>query len=350
MSKIKSIYICSNCGANSPKWIGKCPSCEAWNTYREELFQKTNTEKNLSDLWKAQNSTNSLVQHAKRLDQIEAGSLTRWDTKDKELNRTLGGGLVRGSVILLAGQPGIGKSTLLLQLALQLPVEKTLYISGEESEEQIKLRALRLNKPLDHCFLLAENRLDLILTEAARLKPDVVIIDSVQTLTTPELDSAPGSISQIRECSNELIRYAKETGTPIFLIGHITKDGDIAGPKLLEHMVDTVLQFEGEKHYAYRILRTQKNRFGSTDELSLYEMTENGLKSIQNPSELLLSQHEERLSGSAVASTVEGLRPLLVETQALVSQAVYGNPQRVATGFDSKRLSLLLAVLEKRCG
>ena len=350
MSKIKSIYICSNCGANSPKWIGKCPSCEAWNTYREELFQKTNTEKNLSDLWKAQNSTNSLVQHAKRLDQIEAGSLTRWDTKDKELNRTLGGGLVRGSVILLAGQPGIGKSTLLLQLALQLPVEKTLYISGEESEEQIKLRALRLNKPLDHCFLLAENRLDLILTEAARLKPAVVIIDSVQTLTTPELDSAPGTISQIRECSNELIRYAKETGTPIFLIGHITKDGDIAGPKLLEHMVDTVLQFEGEKHYAYRILRTQKNRFGSTDELSLYEMTENGLKSIQNPSELLLSQHEERLSGSAVASTVEGLRPLLVETQALVSQAVYGNPQRVATGFDSKRLSLLLAVLEKRCG
>ncbi|HRI00692.1 MAG TPA: DNA repair protein RadA [Saprospiraceae bacterium] len=347
--KLKSVYLCSQCGVSSPKWLGKCPSCGAWNSYQEELIGKEVQNKSSRSAWQDP-QTGPKKSKATRLDEVEAGAFVRLDTKDIELNRSLGGGLVRGSVVLLAGQPGIGKSTLLLQLALNLPVNTILYVSGEESEEQIKLRALRLEKPLHHCFLLSENRLDLVLAEAARLKPDVLIVDSIQTLAAAELESAPGTVSQIRECTNELIHFAKETGTPVFLIGHITKEGEIAGPKLLEHMVDTVLQFEGEKHYAYRILRTLKNRFGSTDELAIYEMNAKGLHAISNPSELLLSQHEERLSGSAVAAMVEGLRPLLIEAQALVGSAVYGTPQRVANGFDSKRLSMLLAVLEKRCG
>ncbi|MGB3196422.1 MAG: DNA repair protein RadA [Saprospiraceae bacterium] len=349
MSKAKSIFYCSTCGAQSPKWIGKCPSCDTWNSYQEELKIVDQNENPIRTSWKSGNSDQK-PKHAIRLDQIEVGNLKRIDTSDDELNRVLGGGLVKGSVILLAGQPGIGKSTLLLQISMSLKAGKTLYVSGEESEEQISLRAKRLGKNSDRCFLLPETRLDFILAEATVLKPELLIIDSIQTLSSPLLESAPGTVSQIRDCTNELIRFAKETKTSVFLIGHITKEGDIAGPKLLEHMVDTVLHFEGDRHYSYRILRTLKNRFGSTDELSIYEMSSAGLKPISNPSEILLSQHEERLSGSAIAATVEGLRPLLLETQALVGAAVYGTPQRVTTGFDARRLSMLLAVLEKRCG
>ncbi|MBK8641042.1 MAG: DNA repair protein RadA [Saprospiraceae bacterium] len=346
MSKARIIFVCSNCGANSSKWIGHCPSCGTWNSYQEEILEKREESE---PGWKTIKEDHKNLKSV-RLDQLETGKLLRLDTHDKELNRALGGGLVRGSVTLLAGQPGIGKSTLLLQLALQIRLQAVLYVSGEESEEQIKIRANRLNHSQESCFLFSETRIDVILSETARLKPGLLIVDSIQTLSSPQLDSAPGTISQIRECTNELIRFAKETGVPVFLIGHITKEGDIAGPKLLEHMVDTVLQFEGDKQYSFRILRTLKNRFGSTDELSIYEMDGTGLKPVENPSELLLSQHEERLSGSAVACTIEGLRPILIETQALVGTAVYGTPQRVATGFDSRRLSMLLAVLEKRCG
>ncbi len=349
MAKSKSIFYCSNCGAQSPKWIGKCPSCETWNSYQEEIKIESQNESPLRSTWKSNNS-DTKAKHAIRLDQIEIGQLKRTDTTDAELNRVLGGGLVNGSVTLLAGQPGIGKSTLLLQIAMSLKTGLSLYVSGEESEEQISMRANRLNKTSQRCFLLPETRLDYILAEATVLKPELLIIDSIQTLSSPLLESAPGTVSQIRDCTNELIRFAKETKTSVFLIGHITKEGDIAGPKLLEHMVDTVLHFEGDRHYSYRILRTLKNRFGSTDELSIYEMTSNGLTAISNPSEILLSQHEERLSGSAIAASVEGLRPILLETQALVGAAVYGTPQRVTTGFDTRRLSMLLAVLEKRCG
>jgi DNA repair protein RadA/Sms len=349
LAKSKSIFYCSNCGAQSPKWIGKCPSCETWNSYQEEIKIESQNESPLRSTWKSNNS-DTKAKHAIRLDQIEIGQLKRTDTTDAELNRVLGGGLVNGSVTLLAGQPGIGKSTLLLQIAMSLKTGLSLYVSGEESEEQISMRANRLNKTSQRCFLLPETRLDYILAEATVLKPELLIIDSIQTLSSPLLESAPGTVSQIRDCTNELIRFAKETKTSVFLIGHITKEGDIAGPKLLEHMVDTVLHFEGDRHYSYRILRTLKNRFGSTDELSIYEMTSNGLTAISNPSEILLSQHEERLSGSAIAASVEGLRPILLETQALVGAAVYGTPQRVTTGFDTRRLSMLLAVLEKRCG
>ena len=349
MSKSKTIFYCSNCGAQSPKWIGKCPSCETWNSYQEEIRIESQNESPLRSTWKS-NHSDTKTKHAIRLDQIEIGQLKRTDTTDPELNRVLGGGLVNGSVTLLAGQPGIGKSTLLLQIAMFLKTGISLYVSGEESEEQISMRANRLKKTSQRCFLLPETRLDYILAEATVLKPELLIIDSIQTLSSPLLESAPGTVSQIRDCTNELIRFAKETKTSVFLIGHITKEGDIAGPKLLEHMVDTVLHFEGDRHYSYRILRTLKNRFGSTDELSIYEMTSNGLTAISNPSEILLSQHEERLSGSAIAASVEGLRPILLETQALVGAAVYGTPQRVTTGFDTRRLSMLLAVLEKRCG
>lgn len=274
----------------------------------------------------------------------------RISTGDNELDRAIGGGLVAGSVSLLTGQPGIGKSTLMLQLALNAKVDKVLYVSGEESGEQIKMRANRIKKNRADCYLLAETRLSSILSEALRLKVNLLIVDSVQTLFDENIESAPGSISQIRECTQQLIRFAKETGTPLLIIGHINKEGDIAGPKLLEHMVDTVMHFEGDKHHLYRILRIFKNRFGSTDELSMYEMNAEGLRPIDNPSELLLAQHDEQLSGSAIAATIEGQRPLLIETQALVSNAVYGVPQRVANGFDSKRMAMLLAVLEKRCG
>ncbi|MBK6861849.1 MAG: DNA repair protein RadA [Saprospiraceae bacterium] len=347
MSKLKTIYICSNCGANSPKWMGRCTSCNEWNSYVEEVIARD--EPSIKNAWKDLAAGSSKPQSS-ILEDVQIEHIDRIRTGDPELDRALGGGLVRGSVTLLAGQPGIGKSTLLLQMALSAVVDKVLYVSGEESEQQIKLRAERLQRGQKNCYLYAESRILFILAEAARLKPGLIVIDSVQTLITDELESAPGSISQIRECSHQIIRYAKEHGVPVFLIGHINKEGDIAGPKLLEHMVDTVLQFEGDRLYAYRMLRTLKNRFGSTDEMSLYEMQSTGMRPITNPSELLLSQHEEKLSGSAIAATMEGQRPLLIEAQALVGSAVYSTPQRVANGFDSKRMSLLLAVLEKRCG
>ncbi len=347
MAKVKTLFVCSNCGTNSPKWIGHCHVCGEWNTYQEEQILSVNS-KTEEPAWKK--LTESETAKPIRLDQIKEGVVARLDTGDSELNRALGGGLVKGSVSLLAGQPGIGKSTLLLQLAMNIKLQKVLYISGEESEDQIKIRAQRLSLNQQNCYLYSEVRVEQILHEAAKMKAELIIIDSIQTLVSSSANSVPGSISQIRDCTHEIIRYAKETATPILIIGHITKEGDIAGPKLLEHMVDTVLHFEGDKHYSYRILRTIKNRFGSTDELSLYQMQGNGLIPVTNPSELLLSQHDERLSGSAIACTLEGLRPLLVETQALVGATVYSTPQRVATGFDNRKLSMLLAVLEKRCG
>ncbi|NOT36751.1 MAG: DNA repair protein RadA [Saprospiraceae bacterium] len=347
MAKSKTVFVCSTCGTNSPKWIGHCPGCSEWNTYVEETYQSPGA--NEEPAWKKL-SESSAKPKPVRLDQIQEGVVQRIDCKDSELNRALGGGMVKGSVTLLAGQPGIGKSTLLLQLALNINLQNTLYVSGEESEDQIKIRAQRLNLRQDRCYLFSEVKVESILHEAAKMKAELIIVDSIQTLISETSNSVAGSISQIRDCTHEIIRYAKETSTPVFIIGHITKEGDIAGPKLLEHMVDTVLHFEGDKHYSYRILRTIKNRFGSTDEMSLYQMNINGLMPVTNPSELLLSQHDERLSGSAIACTLEGLRPLLVETQALVGSTVYSTPQRVATGFDNRKLSMLLAVLEKRCG
>lgn len=348
MAKVKSVYVCSNCGVSSPKWLGKCPSCESWNTMIEELVMKE-TRSAAAPNWKNLSGADASV-HAVALESIQAISGDRIQTGDGELDRALGGGLVKGSVTLLAGQPGIGKSTLLLQMALSAQVGKVLYVSGEESEQQIKMRADRIPGPQSNCFLYSETRVSAILAEAARLKPGLLVVDSIQTLISDELESAPGTISQIRESTHQLIRFAKESGIPVFIIGHINKEGDIAGPKLLEHMVDTVLHFEGDKLYAYRMLRTIKNRFGSSDEMSLYEMQSTGLRPIVNPSELLLSQHEENLSGSAIGASMEGQRAMLIEAQALVGAAVYSTPQRVANGFDSRRMSMLLAILEKRCG
>lgn len=344
--KVKSAFFCSNCGSESPKWVGKCPSCGEWNTYHEEILEKKTAQEEKSDAWR---STKKEKSAPKKLEDVSALSTLRIDTKDGELNRVLGGGLVMGSIILVGGQPGIGKSTLLLQLALKQQ-SKILYVSGEESEEQIKMRADRIGHKNQDCYIYTDVNVTQILKEANKLQPDIIIIDSVQTLLSPFIDSTPGSISQVRECTGELQRYAKETNIPVFVIGHITKEGGIAGPKLLEHIVDVVLQFEGDQHYAYRILRTLKNRFGSTDEIGIYAMDMYGLREITNPSELLISPDDDKLSGSAVAASVEGLRPLLLETQALVSPAIYGTPQRSATGFDLRRLSMLLAVLEKRCG
>ncbi len=344
--KVKSSFFCSNCGAESPKWIGKCPSCAEWNTYIEEVIEKPTTLSEKDKVWKdGKKEKNKPV----KLEEVSALSAQRIDTHDGELNRVLGGGLVCGSIILVGGQPGIGKSTLLLQLALRQK-NKVLYVSGEESEEQIKMRADRIGHHNQECYIYTDVNVSNILKESNKLQPDIIIIDSVQTLLSPFIDSTPGSISQVRECTGELQRYAKETNIPIFVIGHITKEGGIAGPKLLEHIVDVVLQFEGDQHYAYRILRTLKNRFGSTDEIGIYAMDTHGLREISNPSELLISPDDAMLSGSAIAASVEGLRPLLLETQALVSPAIYGTPQRSATGFDLRRLSMLLAVLEKRCG
>ncbi len=348
MAKAKKVYVCSECGEDSPKWVGKCPSCGEWNTYKEHFLAKKET---LSDRRSVQKTSSSGKERPKPtiLQDIKAGNTQRVSTPDGELNRVLGGGIVNGSIILIGGQPGIGKSTLLLQLAIQLPI-KILYVSGEESEEQIKMRADRIGNPASECYILTETAVDKILNHSDNIEPDLIVIDSIQTLSSPLVESAPGSISQVRECANELQRYAKETDTPVFLIGHINKEGAIAGPKLLEHLVDVVLQFEGDRNHSYRILRTVKNRFGSTNELGIYEMQADGLREVPNPSELLLSQHQEILSGSGVAATMEGMRPMLLETQALVSTAVYGTPQRSATGFDLRRLSMLLAVLEKRCG
>ncbi|HMO39503.1 MAG TPA: DNA repair protein RadA [Saprospiraceae bacterium] len=348
MAKAKKIFICANCGAESIKWIGKCPACGEWNTYREEVIMRETLQEEKRRSWAGKPDGKSGPRPV-LLEEITAGNTQRLVTPDRELNRVLGGGIVSGSLVLIGGQPGIGKSTLLLQLALGLPV-KVLYVSGEESEEQIKMRADRISGKASDCYILTETNTTKILGHAQQLGPDVIIIDSIQTLVSPHIESTPGSVSQVRECAGELQRFAKETNIPVFIIGHITKDGSIAGPKLLEHIVDAVLQFEGDQHYTYRVLRTLKNRFGSTDELGIYEMQSNGLREVSNPSELLISQKDDDLSGSAIAATMEGLRPMLIETQALVSKAVYGTPQRSATGFDLRRLSMLLAVLEKRGG
>ena len=347
MSKIKTAFFCSNCGYESPKWSGKCPSCEQWNTFVEEVITKDN--KLAESEWK-KISVDKKEVRTLSLQEVVSAEEKRIVSPDAELNRVLGGGIVAGSIVLVAGEPGIGKSTLFLQIGLMLKDISILYISGEESEQQIKMRADRLKIKNELFYLLTETSTQIIFQEIKKLQPGLVIVDSIQTLQSPYIESSSGSVSQIRECASEFQRFAKETQTPVFLIGHITKDGSIAGPKVLEHMVDTVLQFEGDRHYAYRILRTLKNRFGSTAELGIYEMTEEGMRGVANPSELLITQKEEQLSGTAIAATLEGLRPLLIEVQALVTPSVYGTPQRTVTGFDLRRLQLLLAVLEKRGG
>jgi DNA repair protein RadA/Sms len=346
-SSVKTAFFCSNCGYESLKWLGKCPSCEQWNTFVEEVIIKEQKEKQYQ--WK-DHSSNERISKSISINEIVSNEEHRIITTDSELNRVLGGGIVPGSIILVAGEPGIGKSTLFLQNGLALKNAVTLYISGEESEQQIKMRADRLNLQNENFYLLTETSTQNIFQEVKRLKPDLLIIDSIQTLQSPYIDSSAGSVSQIRECAAEFQRFAKESSIPVFLIGHITKDGSIAGPKILEHMVDTVLQFEGDRHYAYRILRTLKNRFGSASELGIYEMTDHGMRAVTNPSEILITQKEEQLPGVAIAATIEGLRPLLIEVQALVTQSVYGTPQRTVSGFDLRRLQLLLAVLEKRGG
>jgi len=347
MSKVKTSFFCQNCGYESVKWVGLCPSCGQWNTFVEELVQKDNSKN--SNTWKDY-SEEKRISKTISLNEVKSSEEKRLPTADPELNRVLGGGIVPGSLVLVAGEPGIGKSTLFLQNGLWLKDVSVLYISGEESEQQIKMRADRLGLKNDNFYLLTETSTQTIFQEIKKLKPQLVIVDSIQTLQTNFIDSSPGSVSQIRECAAEFQRFAKETNTPVFLIGHITKDGSIAGPKILEHMVDTVLQFEGDRHYAYRILRTLKNRFGSTAELGIYEMTDEGMRGVLNPSEILITQKEDQLSGIAIAATIEGMRPLLIEVQALVTQSVYGTPQRTVSGFDLRRLQLLLAVLEKRGG
>lgn len=342
MSKSKTVYVCQNCGVNSPKWIGHCPSCGEWNTYVEEVV--------VSSRQGNAGVRPSSVSSPRPLSDISSSEEQRMDLPISELNRVLGGGLVKGSVVLIGGEPGIGKSTLALQLALQLKNCKTLYISGEESLQQIKVRAGRLGLDNTQCYFLSETSLENIFTHLLNFSPDLVIVDSIQTLFTERVESSPGSVSQVRDCSTQLLRYAKENNRAVFLIGHINKEGALAGPKVLEHIVDTVLQFEGDQHHFYRILRTTKNRFGATTEIGIFEMQQQGLKEVLNPSELLVSQHEEDLSGIAIGATIDGIRPFLIETQALVSSAVYGTPQRSCTGFDARRLNMLLAVLEKRAG
>lgn len=341
MAKLKKAYFCQNCGAQASKWIGKCPSCNEWNTYVEEIIQKDNTSSTRSSKRISKPILISEIQETKDI---------RYRTPDNELNRVLGGGLVPGSLVLFGGEPGIGKSTLLLQVALAWSGIKVLYISGEESEQQIKMRAERLGIDNNLSYLLSETSIQNILTHLEKVEADVVVVDSIQTLHSSLIESSAGSISQIRECSGELMRFAKETNTPVFLIGHINKEGSIAGPKVLEHMVDVVLQFEGDRNHMYRLLRSSKNRFGPTNEIGIYEMQGSGLREVANPSEILISNRDEQLSGSAISSSLEGLRPMLIEIQSLVSSAAYGTPQRSSTGFDLRRLNMLLAVLEKRCG
>ena len=345
MAKEKTVYVCTNCGQESPKWAGKCPSCGQWNTFVEEVIRKeTPVAKHVA------HGIESVRSKPQRLNEIVSGEEQRMDMCDHELNRVLGGGLVQGSLTLIGGEPGIGKSTLVLQTVLRLAGQKVLYISGEESVRQLKLRADRIPHAENSGNLLiaCETSLEQIFTHIKNTAPDLVIIDSIQTISTENIDSSPGSIVQVRECSAAILKFAKETGTPVILIGHINKEGSIAGPKVLEHIVDTVLQFEGDQHYMYRILRSIKNRFGSTAELGIYEMRQDGLREVSNPSELLLTQDHEGMSGVAIACAVEGIRPFLIEVQALVSTAAYGMPQRSATGFDLRRMNMLLAVLEKR--
>jgi DNA repair protein RadA/Sms len=345
MAKTKTTFFCQNCGAQSSKWIGKCPSCGEWNTYVEEVIQRE--EK--ANKWQSMGS-GGRERKPQPVAEISFDTDQRIHTHDVELNRVLGGGLVPGSVVLIGGEPGIGKSTLMLQVALNCKGIKVLYISGEESEQQIRMRAERIGIKNTDCYILTETSTQIIFQHIEELRPGMVIIDSIQTLHTDSIDSSAGSISQIKETAAEMQRFSKITNTPVFLIGHITKDGSLAGPKILEHMVDTVLNFEGDRNYGYRILRAAKNRFGSTSELGIYEMQDTGLREVSNPSEILLSQRDEDVSGITIAATIEGLRPMLIETQALVSSAAYGTPQRSSTGFDTKRLNMLLAVLEKRSG
>ncbi len=342
MAKIKTVYICSNCGNKAAKWIGKCPVCGQWNTFEEEIEQK--------DTGSSYKPAKKIVSKPKLIKDITYEKEQRIDTLNNEFNRVLGGGLVQGSIILIGGEPGIGKSTLALQIAVRLEKYKTLYVSGEESLQQIKLRAERISEEYNNCYILTETQTENILRHADELNPDIIIIDSIQTVHTEKSDSSPGSVSQIRECTTEILKYAKENGKPVILIGHINKEGNLAGPKVLEHIVDTVLQFEGDRNHIYRILRASKNRFGSTNEIGIFEMQSSGLREVTNPSELLLSQNEEAVSGVSVSATMEGARPFLIEIQALVSTAAYGNPQRSSTGFDIRRLNMLLAVLEKRAG
>lgn len=363
MAKDKTAYVCSNCGYDSPKWIGKCPNCGQWNTFKEIRIPAGKTAQPHQDSALSAASVFSVSGSRKnnrplRLDEIPTADEPRIDLHDEELNRVLGGGLVPGSIVLLGGEPGIGKSTLVLQTVLGLS-QKVLYVSGEESPHQIKMRAERIRNRQGNLqaqptgelgWILSETSLEAIFDNIKKVQPEIVVIDSIQTIATNAVDSSPGSITQVRECASALLRFAKTSGVPVILIGHINKEGTLAGPKILEHIVDTVIQFEGDQHYMYRILRSIKNRFGSTSELGIYEMQSDGLRQVSNPSELLLTQDHEGLSGIAISSAIEGIRPFLVETQALVSSAAYGTPQRSATGFDQRRLNMLLAVLEKRVG
>lgn len=349
MAKEKTVYVCSNCGQEAAKWVGRCPACGEWNTFKEMTIRPASAA--------AAGRAGKVLAGLERreatpvpLSGVSAEEEPRYSTHDAELDRVMGGGIVPGSLTLLGGEPGIGKSTLLLQTVLNMSDRRLLYVSGEESEKQIKLRADRLSQRPSDCLLLCETRLEHVFTHIKNIRPDMVVIDSIQTIASENVDSSPGSVTQIRECAAALLKYAKESGVPVVLIGHITKEGSIAGPKVLEHIVDTVLQFEGDRHYFYRILRSIKNRFGSTSELGIYEMQADGLRPVENPSELLLTQGGDELSGVAIAAAIEGVRPFLIETQALVSTAAYGTPQRSATGFDLRRLNMLLAVLEKRVG
>ena len=344
MSKVKTTFVCNNCGSNFPKWQGQCTSCKSWNTISEEVVLKPK-----NNTWETESIKNIKSSTPQKISNIVYKEEDRLVTSDTEFNRVLGGGVVPGSLILLGGEPGIGKSTLLLQIAIRLPYS-TLYVSGEESQSQIKMRANRMDHESDDCYVLTEISLESIFKQIEKTKPQILIIDSIQTLKTELVDSAPGSVSQIKTCTSELINFAKKTSTPVIIIGHITKDGNIAGPKILEHMVDTVLQFEGDRNHVYRILRVNKNRFGSTNEIGVYEMNVKGLKEITNPSEILISKKNQELSGNAISATIEGMRPFMIEVQALVSTAVYGTPQRSSTGYNSKRLNMILAVLEKRVG
>ena len=343
MSKIKTSFFCQSCGTQHAQWQGQCNSCKQWNTLTEEVIEKSD-KKN----WKSGKKSCAISKPIK-INEIEISSESRINTGDEELNRVLGGGIIRGSLMLLGGEPGIGKSTLLLQIAMTVGC-KVLYVSGEESQHQIKIRSDRMDASSEQCYILSETKTQNIFSQIEALTPELVIVDSVQTVYTNYIDSSPGSVSQIKECTAEFIKFAKETHVPVFLVGHITKDGQIAGPKILEHMVDVVLHFEGDRNHIYRILRTQKNRFGSTSEIGIYEMLSKGLRVVSNPSELLISEKDEKLSGHAIAATVEGIRPLMIEIQALVSTAVYGTPQRTTSGYNTKRLNMLLAVLEKRAG